>query len=170
MNECKLFFKGQCKTGFELEELNELYPTQLDTLVSTRDILMLAANVSSGQSISMLPNRDMMDHFPSPSKAHAKKREWSLLISGIWSLPSNEDVIGTHIMMSRETTAPPGGQGGGHSLTVGPVWLWSCLMFGWIRSLSSARISPHTLLTEAELLRGRSIGNRPLVLFHTLGN
>ena len=75
MNECKLFFKGQCKTGFELEELNELYPTQLDALVSTRDILMLAANVSSGQSISMLPNRDMMDHFPSPSKAHAKKRE-----------------------------------------------------------------------------------------------
>ena len=75
MNECKLFFKSQCKKGCELEELNELYPTQFDTLVSTRDSLMLAANISSGQSISMLPFTDMMDHFPSPSKAHAKKRE-----------------------------------------------------------------------------------------------
>ena len=114
-------FKGQCKKGFDLEELNELYPTQFDTLVSTSDILMLAANISSGQSISMLPFRDMMDHFPSPSKAHAKKWEWSLLRSGIWSLPSNEDGWDADYDEPRNDGAPWRTGRWPQPLTVGPV-------------------------------------------------
>lgn len=144
------------------------YCTHFDTLILTSDIVMLAANISSCQSIFILPYKDGMDHFPSPSKAHAYEREWSLSSPGIWALPGSEDVTTEHYD-SRNKSAP--WRTGQMPPWVVFLWLWWCLMFGWIRSLSLGRVSPHhpTFLTEAELIR-RSTGNRLTALFHTLGN